>query len=94
MLQALRALLLRCLVLALWWAVKNQSLSEHALGTCVRNHGPQGVEDPVMDLGVGYEAVCKKNNSIYKIRQITEAGVGKSGERLGELNRGRVLKEE
>lgn len=39
--------------------------------------------------------VHKKNNrSVHKIEQMTEVGMSKWGDGLGELNRGRVLKEE
>lgn len=43
----------RCLVFASWWP-SYQSLSEYALGLCVRNHGPQGVEDPPSHGNLGW----------------------------------------
>lgn len=37
---------------------------------------------------------CVRKIIVFTKYDRLEAGVGKSGERLGELNRGRVLKEE
>lgn len=49
--QALHVLLLSD---AWYWLhggqFNNQSLSKHALEICVRNHGPQGVPDAVVEL--------------------------------------------